>query len=460
MHIDQYPDLEGLREWAENLWYITLRDFMEDQGIQDGPPFDLSEVLVVGQWGSGGATIGQNPLQLAFVFEGPIDRETQDQIERILTSADQHIRGDVVLIEDLPTVPPGPQNEWFEDIEIVLPIATEDGLESFVDLRIRRQPGRPAVYSLSTGDELVIESAEEVEIERTWPQRDIPVEALLELNERVKESDDVDNVDLDISSPQSIAELLKVPEELIPEELDPNLPASSINVTSDEEVGLKRVEREVEEEPEEPEDVYEDEEEEKQLIGGQFTVEDKINEDAGEVEVPTGKKQTTNVEYRPLYDFEIELLTPGDGGTDLDIDMEGIGYHLASGSFGFTAPPVTFPRTGVYIKHRLDKEGEAYVRQLHKDVCRYSWGIIEEHGILVRPGLYENFRGTVHRLREAGLIRKLSVEEALARGLEVRPKTPDGREAPFLEPRSWHELDAGLDDPAWKDVSDYLYGED
>lgn len=420
MRINEYPDLDGLEEWATDLWEVTLEDFLEDQGLEVSPlNTELSEVLVVGQWGAGGAEIGTHDLELVHVFTEEPSENNQQLMANLLQTAEDHVRNNFPLIETLPTIPEGPDTEWFPDIVFEtgpnFPV-TEGGLLDFLKFEFNQQPGRDAVYSLTNREEIVVQSDKTL-IDSTFGN------------------------------------------ELTEEEAE-ELPDIRINVVEDPTVIRQPVGGDIAEEPEQVFDDEEEEDEEDEIGAGGFEIEDKIDEEAGKVEVPSGKKQTTLVDYRPLYDFEKEMIAMGDGPTDLDI-REGIGEYLANGEFGFSAPPITFPRTGQYVKHRLDKEGPAYVKMMHRDICRYSWGIIEEHQILTRPGLYENFRNMIFKLKEFGLIESIDYLEAQSQGLDVFPKTPGGREAPFLEPRNWYRIAEGtsLDDAAWSDVNEALYGE-
>lgn len=185
-----------------------------------------------------------------------------------------------------------------------------------------------------------------------------------------------------------------------------------------------------------------------------------------QLEIPAGK-ETRAVQPRRMYDFERELLTPGDGDTDLDVGEEGIGFALASGQFGTGKfVPATFPRTSTYIKWYLMERGPAYILQMYKDLVVYTGFIRGIHGVNVKAGTYESFREFIYRLQEINerggpiLIRSVSQQQAAAMGLETTPDHPSipDEKAPWLEPRRYYDIEQdNIDHPAWRNPVKYLY---
>lgn len=188
-------------------------------------------------------------------------------------------------------------------------------------------------------------------------------------------------------------------------------------------------------------------------------------DDEGEVTIPAGKGAKT-VEPRPMYDFEMELITPGPAGTGLGTFQEGIGESMASGMFGTGEAPGTFPRTGVYVKNRLFYEGPAYVLEMYRDLVIYTGFIRSIHNVNIRPGRYSAFREFIYRAEQIGqrggpeLIRPLSQQQASGAGLETIPDHPSipGEKAPWLQNRQYYEIiEDNFDHDAWNNITEYLY---
>lgn len=185
-----------------------------------------------------------------------------------------------------------------------------------------------------------------------------------------------------------------------------------------------------------------------------------------ELEIPAGK-ETKAVEPRQMYDFERELLTPGEGETELDVGEEGIGFAMASGQFGTgRSVPGTFPRTSTYVKWYLRERGPAYILEMYKDLVVYSGFIRGIHGVNIKPGTYQSFREFMFRLQEINerggprLIISLSQQQAASRGLETTADHPSipGEKAPWLEHRRYFEIEMeNFDHPAWRNPVKYLY---
>lgn len=426
--IRDYPELEELEAWLVDLWETSVNDFMESQGFEEYP-FDifLDEIVVYGRFGKGTGEIGEDPLEAAYVFaaDEPVEESETDQFDVISTIVDNMemaVRGEGVVIEGLDVIPPDPAQDWFIGVNITK--VPEDRFEDFFQAAVFNRPGPDQAFSITTR-EFVIWDTKTIYF-HTGFQREVTDEEAEEFP------------DLAIEEREEAAIIRRDAEETVEPDQDE--------------------EEEDETEVFAPPPDEEEDEDEGEIDLHDISIEDQINDFTGTVEVPTGKKQATTVQYRDLYDFEKEMLAPLDGGTDIEADY-GIGHAIATGSLGREEPAITFPRTGFYVRDRLLHEGPAYVRELHKDMCRYSWAIIEEHKVYTRPGLYENFRNMIFKLKDADLIRPLSQQEAAARGLETTPTTPDGREATFLEPRNYYTIVDGEEDaPEWYDVTASLYG--
>lgn len=420
--IQDYPELGELENWLVGLWETSVNDFMQSQGF-DQYPFDiyLDEIIVYGRFGKGTGEVGEDPLEVAYIFSAdePVEESETDQFDVISTIVDNMemaVKGEGVVIEGLDVIPPQEAQDWFIGVNITK--VPGDRVEEFFQAAVLNRPGPSQAYSITNGEYLIWDT--KTVFFHTGFQRVVTEEEAEEFPE------------LAIEEREESALVRRDPDEVVEEE------------DEDEDVQIFAP-------PEEEED------EEDEIDLHDISIEDQINDITGTVEVPTGKKQATTVQYRELYDFEKEMLAPMDGGTDMQIEY-GIGHAIATGSLGKDQPAITFPRTGFYVKNRLQHVGPAYVRELHKDMCRYSWAIIEEHKVYVRPGLYENFRNMIFKLKDAGLIRPLSQQEAAARGLQTTPTTPDGREATFLEPRNYYTIVDGEEDaPEWFDVTAALY---
>ena len=513
MHIREYPEAESLRNWLVNLWELGLEDYMESAGL-DESPFDveLEEIIIKGSWGRGDASLGDE-LEIHYVFpemedvddepdfEFPGDitpteedePDPEDELAVIFNAINNHVRADMPLIMDAPTIPIGPQEEYFGEISIEQPIIGEDNLRDFLVIHFQATPGEDRAYSITEEESLTVrQPGDDVVDDTITPEdviiiRDIGKEMsyadLLGYAQAKVDEGIVDEIDVpspEELTPSDVAEIMTGPhpdEYPTPADNFLDLPGGSINIfiedeDEEEEEDIEAefiivreelpLEPEPEPEPEpDPEEVIEEEPEDEEIEIDAIDISEQVDEQEGVVEVPTGKKQSTLTEYRELYDFERELLAIGDGPTELEPIREGIGEHMGRGTFGSSAPALTFPRTGVYLKHRLQHEGPAYVREMHKDLCRYSWAIIEEYQVYVRPGLYENFRSMVNKYKQAGLIRPLSTTEAQDLGLSVFPETPDGRTAYFLEQRQYYDIvEDQIENNAWYDVNKYLYSDD
>jgi len=186
----------------------------------------------------------------------------------------------------------------------------------------------------------------------------------------------------------------------------------------------------------------------------------------GVLEIPAGK-ETKQVDPRDMYDFERELLTPGEGDTTVDIRQDGIGFAIASGQFGTGEfVPATYPRTGTYVKWYLYYQGPAYILQMYNDLVIYSGYIRGVHGVDAKAGRYSSFRNYIQRLLKIGkeggpvLIRAISEEQASAMGLETLPDHPtiEGEKAPWLESRQYYEINEdNMGHGAWDNPTEYLY---
>lgn len=244
-----------------------------------------------------------------------------------------------------------------------------------------------------------------------------------------------------------------------------NLTNNSIIRLEEGELQVEPVAQPQEEEPEEP-----DEEEltEEEVLADVFPgITPELRPFAQEdesLEIPAGK-ETKTVQPREIYDFEVELASPGDGETGINREIrEGIGEAVASQQFGQGAPPATFPRTGIYVKWYLFFRGPAYIYQMYKDLIVYSGYISTLYESNLRAGRYEAFREYMYRLNEVGkrggpqLVRAIPDDEAQERGLDTEPSLPDGTAAPWLEPRQYYEIiESNIEHEAWQDVVGYLY---
>jgi len=224
----------------------------------------------------------------------------------------------------------------------------------------------------------------------------------------------------------------------------------------------------VDEEPEEPEVVEEKPPSEEELLEERFpSVPVELRPYAREpdhLEIPAGK-ETKSVEPREMFDFEIELATPGTANTPISQIREGIGEAIAAQTFGVDEPAGTFPRTGIYIKYHLLHNGPAYILQMYNNLVVYTGYIRSIHGVDVKPGTYQSFREYIYRLeqvhkRDLGpqLIRPLDKSETSKMDIDTTPILPDGTEAPWLEDRQYYIIEEdGVDHPAWQDVVGFIY---
>lgn len=242
-----------------------------------------------------------------------------------------------------------------------------------------------------------------------------------------------------------------------------NLTTNSIIRLEEGELKIEPVQTAEPEEPEPEEEPTVEEQLAEQFPGipvelRQFAVEEN------QLEIPAGKT-TKSVEPREIYDFEIEIATPGDGETSIGrVITEGIGEAVASQRYATEEPASTFPRTGVYVKWHLFFRGPSYINELYRDLVVFSGYISSLYDARLTPGKYVSFREFIYRLDQAGkrggptLVRKLPSQEAIERGLDVRPTLPDGREAPWLEPRQYCEVNEdNLNHSAWDNITEYLY---
>ena len=171
-----------------------------------------------------------------------------------------------------------------------------------------------------------------------------------------------------------------------------NLTTNSIIRLEGGELSIEPVELAEPEEPEEePEEVTEEDLLEEEFPGIPvelipFAVEDN------QLEVPAGK-ETKAVEPRPMYEFEVELATPGDADTTVEREInEGVGEAIGSQRFATEEPASTFPRTGVYVKWHLFYRGPSYINEIYKDLVIYSAYISSIHEARMKPGRYSSFR--------------------------------------------------------------------
>ena len=187
-----------------------------------------------------------------------------------------------------------------------------------------------------------------------------------------------------------------------------------------------------------------------------------------EIEVPINK-DSKRVKPRPLYEFEMELMTPGDAGTSISRQInDGIGFYIQSGQYGIMAPPPTFPRVGSYIKYHLLYQGPSYINQMYNDLVIYSAYLTSSYGSTFKVMTYGSFREYIHRLKLLGdknitpqLIRPLSQQQAAAKGLTSIATLPSGIQAPWLERKHYYEvIEDNIDNPAWDNPSKALYEED
>jgi len=426
--IEDYPDLNGLQKWLEDIWNAALRDFAENQGLGSDPiDVFLSEVIVTGKFGKGTGEIGEDPLEVAYVFEHEsqlVDTFESDDFNiatTVISALSRVIENDLNAIEGLDKTPPEPASEWFTETEILTPPTAEDRLDGWFLPTVANKPGPDRAYSITERE--VLEWEESTVFYRTDLNKEVPP----------GEIDEVPDIQLE-ERPEG--EIIR--RQPIANEEDEGFVGPTLSV-------------------DESLDEVEELEQDNRINQPPIDIDKRSEGDT--IEVPVGKKQTKQVDNRPLYDFEKEMLAMGDGGTDLEIN-EGIGLIMARGGLTQETPAATFPRTGFYVKNRLLHEGTTFGMQLHRDLCRYSWGIINKYELLVRPGLYDHFMEMMWKFDEAGVVRPLDQREIKERGLEVRPTGPGGVELDFLEDRKYFTVVDGMEDSdIWFDVTEHLYGD-
>jgi len=414
----QYPELGELREGILSVFEDAKEAVAQDNedNADDIRDFELIDAVFTGEWGNGNAEFSADPFDIT-LFIAPGGDKTAAQVPRFPRLARQI--GETV---DISYQPPELAEEWSSDV--VITGVQSESFESVIESGIE-EPDTERAYGLITNQIY---------------------------------------------------------------ELEPKEPFGFEVVSSDAETDIDVVD--TEEEETEEEEVSEDEDKEEREPPRRERLKEEfpdinvalipfIDEEQGNLEMPAGKKDTRQVEFRELYDFEIEMsekVTEGEGpdedfeepATDIETynnTKAEIGRAIQLDFVG--APVATFPRTSTYIRNRLLNEGMSYPLQMYREIVFYSGFISTKFGKDFRAGTYDSFREMIYRLNnvdERGgpeLIRKVPQQSLAARGISVTPNLPNGQPAPWLENHSYYEIvEENADHPAWDQITEFIYGED
>lgn len=419
----EFPELEALERFildgigqARQIGIDISEEEEDETQIEILQRISLERILVVDEWGMGTAEIGQDPLRVLLFFDiDGVESESTfppfDRIARLITQTFIQLINDEILI------PPEPSTEWFSRLDPEP--RPMDRFEDVASLALGRGQGN-TIYDMTREEAIQFTEPPEPERPGERPPRrpfsELPRIPLQSLRERVREPE--------------------------PEEVEPEL------------------EPEPEPEPE----------------PAPLTIQDRIDrafdnfEIDNKLDIPAGKP-TRRVERRELFDFEIRMSMTQQSLLQLDEFSPGeqirgaIGSAIQFNTVGRRNPALTFPRTGLYVKHYLTENGPQYVMQLYRDLVVYSGFISGFYGMKLQPGRYSSFRSFMYRLYQVGerdgptLVKRLSQQQAAARGLSVTPDHPTipGEKAPWLADRQYYAIEEeNFDSPAWEDVVEFI----
>lgn len=404
-HIAHYPEIDSLLYKIKQSFNGAVDDVKGDYESQQDQieRLKIDSVVASGEWGSGKAEFGVDPLNLEVFVTLPGDK-SPDSIP-LFSRAAREIQEQMDDNFD----PSDTIREWVGgfNFRVISKSNYEPTIESSID-----EPDSDEAYDLVTRERLFLEPKETVGF-RLESEEFKPLEQEIEF---------------------------EVEEEVVVEE---------------EEI--------VEEEPEE--EITEEEKLEEKYPELPAELRPFAIGEGDEIDVPI-TKDSKKVPPRTIYEFEQELMTPGDAGTTIAREIEdGIGFYKKSGQFGDIVPPATFPRVGSYIKYHLLYQGPSYINEIYNDLVVYSAFLSSTYGGEYKVMTYESFREYIYRLKqlyERGLtpklVEELSQQQAASRGLSTVPKLPSGVEAPWLERRKYLSVvEENIDHPAWHNPGEFLY---
>lgn len=433
-----FPEVDEFEEFLSS-GLATARgiavESVEDEDIQQVLEFiSLEKILIVGDWGDGGAVRRATPLNIvvAFDVEGVENESALPNFEQAARTITQTF---TALVNNGEIAPPPEADDWFVSYPPMEPIPANRIPEN-----INRQLGDrvgATVADLTRKEAIQWRSRENLTLPAVVGEN--PVETI-------------------------VAALPRIPFEQLRDEGKPEVEEEDAEELSpfdddddDEEEG-----EDAEEEPE------------------PLSLEEQIREEIEQFSIPEDRLKIPagtpfkRVDDRELYDFELQLglaaeeLEELEGFAQGDQLIGGIGFINEVKGVGTGEPAANFPRTSTYVKRYLEDRGPDYILSIYNNLVVYSGFISSHYGMNLKPGEYSSFREFMYRLHEIGerggqeLVERLSQQQAAARGLETTPDHPtiEDEKAPWLESRQYYDvIEENIDHRAWDNPTKFLYEE-